>query len=394
MQIIIDNPQPRHLDGDNIIAALEHPNLVCQIVLSESPLMSSLLERLATVMQKPFPVLKRLHLYYDDQNPPVLPSTFLGGSAPSLESLRLRGIPFPALPRLLLSAQNLVTLELDQVPYTGYISPEAMVTCLSTLTNLKFFTLTFQPSSSRPDRGSQHPLLLTRVDLPALIGLEFQGVTEYLEDFLVRINAPVINMISITFFNRVIFDIPQLSKFVSRIEVLNPESVKRVGLCFYKHSVRLDVHPENYMMGKQVAEVPTIADVRCDALDWKISFLVQICNQLSPFLSDVKWLDIFCEDIDPLGLQYDLDHTQWLEIFRPFIAVKILQIRGLDELIAPALQELTGERVMEVLPGLRSLFVTDWEPSGSVREAIEPFITARQLSNQPVTVQLVNRFLI
>ena len=105
-------------------------------------------------------------------------------------------------------------------------------------------------------------------------------------------------------------------------------------------------------------------------------------------------LYIFCEDIDPLGLQYDLDHTQWLEIFRPFIAVQSLQIGGLDELIAPALQELTGERVMEVLPGLRSLFVTDWDPSGSVREAIEPFITARQLFNQPVTVRRQDRSVI
>ena len=124
MQIIIDDPQPTHLDGINIIAALEHPDLVCLIDLSKSPLTSSLLERLTTVMQKPFPVLKRLHLYYDDQNPPVLPSTFLGGSAPRLESLQLRGIPFPALPRLLLSARNLVKLELYGVPYTGYISPK------------------------------------------------------------------------------------------------------------------------------------------------------------------------------------------------------------------------------------------------------------------------------
>ena len=63
-----------------------------------------------------------------------------------------------------------------------------------------------------------------------------------------------------------------------------------------------------------------------------------------------------------------------------------LHILGLDELIAPALQELTEVRVMEVLPALRSLFVTDRDPSRSVRQAIEPFITARHLSNQPVIV--------
>jgi hypothetical protein len=83
----------------------------------------------------------------------------------------------------------------------------------------------------------------------------------------------------------------------------------------------------------------------------------------------------------------NLDHTQWLEIFRPFIAVQSLDIFDLDELIAPALQELTGERVMEVLPALGRIGVPDRDPPGSVRQVLEPFITARQLANRPVTVR-------
>jgi alkyl hydroperoxide reductase subunit AhpC len=72
-----------------------------------------------------------------------------------------------------------------------------------------------------------------------------------------------------------------------------------------------------------------------------------------------------------------------LEIFRPFIAVQSLHVHDLYEIIVPTLQELTGVRAMEVLPALRSLFVIDRD---SVRQAIEPFITARHLSNQPVTI--------
>ncbi|KAI0249442.1 hypothetical protein BJV78DRAFT_1362871 [Lactifluus subvellereus] len=385
IQIIISDQnlsdQPHLDDGDNIIAALEHRDRVCDIELDELP--SFLLERLATVTQEPFPVLTNIRLSCFDQAPPVLPDTFLGGSAPRLQSLYLSGIPSPALPKLLLSARDLVSLTLYRIPHTGYISPEAMVTCLSALTNLEWLTLEFESPSSRPDRGSQRPPPLTRVDLPALTWLQLQGVSEYLEDFLARINTPVITTTTITFFNRVVFNIPQLFEFLSRTEALG--SAKRAELFFNKGCAILSVHRRSSPLGRNGS-----ADVwvRCDALDWKISFLVQICSQLSPLLSSVERLDIKCEDIAPLDWQDDVDHTQWLEIFRPFIAVQSLHIfgDGLDELIAPALQELTGVRVMEVLPALHNLFVLGPHPSGSARQAIEPFITARQLSNQPVTV--------
>ena len=370
-------------DGDNIIAALEHRDRVCDIELRE--LTGSLLEQLATVMQEPFPVLTHLDLSYYGPSPLVLSDTFLGGSAPRLQSLKLFDIPFPALPKILLSARNLVELQLWWVRHTGYISPEAVVTGLSGLINLRHFTLEFRSPSSFPNRGSQHPLPLTRVTLPSLTKLGLEGVSEYLEDFLVRINTPAISTATITFFNRVIFDIPQLFNFVSRTE--GSGSVKRAMLSFDKHLARLSIHRPDSPQGRDPYDdgFPNVC-VRCHAFDWKISFLVQICNQLLPLLSSVERLDIEWKDKDPLDWQDDLDHTQWLQIFRPFIAVQSLHIQHLDGLIAPALQELTGVRVMEVLPALRSLFVTDSDPSGSVRQAIQPFITARHLSNQPVAV--------
>jgi hypothetical protein len=212
-----------------------------------------------------------------------------------------------------------------------------------------------------------------------------------LEDFLVRINTPIITTTTITFFNRVVFNIPQLFEFVNRTEALGP--VKRVKLFFNGRRARLSVHRlDSPREGDLIDHGFLNVHVLCGAFDWKISFLVQICGQLSPLLSSVERLDIECEGIDPLDWQDDLDHAQWLEIFRPFISVQSLYIRGLDELIVPALQELTGVRVMEVLPALRSLFVTDPDPSGSVRQAIEPFISARHLSNHPITVRQSSDF--
>jgi hypothetical protein len=59
---------------------------------------------------------------------------------------------------------------------------------------------------------------LTRVDLHFLIKFVFVGVSDYIEDFVARINAPLLQRISVTFFNQLLFDISELSQFIGRIE--------------------------------------------------------------------------------------------------------------------------------------------------------------------------------
>jgi hypothetical protein len=65
---------------------------------------------------------------------------------------------------------------------------------------------------------------------------------------------------------------------------------------------------------------------------------------------------------------------QWLEVFHPLTAVKNLYVsRIFTRRIALALQDLVGERlerVTEVLPTLKSLFLEDLHPSGPVKEAV------------------------
>jgi hypothetical protein len=60
-------------------------------------------------MQVPFPELTYLRLWSDGTSLSVLP----GGSAPRLRTLKLKGIPFPAVRDLLLSAGDLVDLTLS-----------------------------------------------------------------------------------------------------------------------------------------------------------------------------------------------------------------------------------------------------------------------------------------
>jgi hypothetical protein len=172
----------------NVIDALELKDRVSSIDFHVS---CSDMERFAAVMQDPFPTLTLLILSSDDRMAPVISDSFLGGSAPRLQSISLNGIPFPALPRLLLSATDLVRLQLSKIRHSEYISPEAMVTLLSALTRLEFFAIQFQSPLSRPANASQRRPPLTRAVLPALTYLHFTGVTEYLEDLVARIDPPV-----------------------------------------------------------------------------------------------------------------------------------------------------------------------------------------------------------
>jgi hypothetical protein len=116
--------------------------------------------------------------------------------------------------------------------------------------------------------------------------------------------------------------------------------------------------------------------------------MAQICNQFSFLLSIVKHLSIRIDYPHPESTwQVDMDDTQWLELFRPFTAVRTLEISDtLQPLIVLALQELTGESVMEVLPALVSLNLE--YQSGFDQKSVEPFIAARRHFDHPVTVHI------
>jgi len=87
------------------------------------------------------------------------------------------------------------------------------------------------------------------------------------------------------------------------------------------------------------------------------------------------------------GLVPNTKGGQWLEVLQPFTAVKTLYVsKEFTPRIAPALQELVGERATEVLPALQTLFLTNLSLSGPVQDAIDQFVAARQLAGHPVAV--------
>jgi hypothetical protein len=377
--------QPAQID--NIMVALEHNDRVCQIELF---ITSSQLEKVLAAMQQPFPALTKLKIYLgtEDQREDgqlegetltVVPESFLGGSAPRLEHLRLGGVPFPRLPKLLLTATDLVNLYLWNTPHSGYISPEAIVCCLSTLTRLEKLSLEFESPRSCPVREGRRPHLLTPSVLPALTDFRFQGVSEYLEDLVVRIDTPLLNSLDIWLFHQLIFDTPQLAQFLARTPIIQPPIEARI------------VFSDFYV---EVSSPRTLSRrfalrINCRQSDWQLSSLAQVCHSSFPqiLIPMVEHLYICEGKYDRPRWQDDIEVNQWLEVLNPFTALKDLHVsREFLPRISSVFQELAGERVTEVLPALQSLFLEELHSSGPDQEAIEKFVTARQLAGHPIAV--------
>jgi len=364
----------------NIMAALEHNDRVCKIDLRVRR--SLVLEEVLASMQKPYPALTDLSIWCRDDHraAPIVPESFLGGSAPRLRHLYLEYIPFPGLPKLLLSATHLVDLRLWGIPNSGYFTPEAIVTGLSTSTRLEVLRLEFKSPLSRPKRESRRPPPLTRSILPALTIFHFKGASEYLEDLVARIDTPVLDGLEITFFHQLIFDTPQLTQFISRTPNLKTQGEARV--VFFRDYVGVTLpqaFPRQFELG-----------VTCGQSDWQLSSLAQICSSALPqaliHTTEHLYIRVRSAEHLPPHWQDDIEDNQWLEVLHPFTSVKNLYVsQKLSPSIAPALQELVGERVIEVLPALQSLFLEELHSSGPVQETIGKFIAARQLIDHPIT---------
>jgi hypothetical protein len=334
-------------------------------------------------MNLPFPSLKRLHLAFKDKTASVDPDLFLGGSAPCLQTLSLDGIPASILPSLLLSATHLVCLELYGIPHSGYISPTAMVICLSVLTNLKSLTIGFESPQSRPGRNNRPPPPRSGTLLRVLDVLRFKGSSIYMEDLVARINVPLLRKLEIMFFHRPIFETPQLTQLISR--TWQPKTHQGVSLVFSDWGVSISLD--------QVLEFKIL----CRPLDQQLRSLVQVCNSCLPqALFHTVWdLYIVPEDgFSQLRWPDDIETSQWLELLRPFTSVEELSVsRECVPQIALALRELVGQRLTEVLPILGILYLEDTSlsESGPVQESIRQFVAARRLVGLPVEVDYWDR---
>ena len=359
---------------DNVIAALKCADRVCRISLMDVRRVD--LEIFLAAMQQPFPELTCLQLISNDTTETVVPDSFLGGSAPRLESLLLSGIHFPGVPKLLLSTTHLVMLSLYQIPRSGYISPDAMVAALSTLASLEHLSLGFKSPGYRPDPASRCPPPSTRSVLPVLTFL-YSGFFEYLEDLVACIDAPQLNRLKIRFFDDIVFNTPQLVRFISHTPKWKAFEKVFIDL---RDSITVDFSSQTSRNGEF-----TVTVLCYYGLNRRVSSLEQLCTSFLPLFSILEDLYFY------MGYHPDrnasVENRQWLELLRPFVAVKNLYLsEKFASRIAPALQELVEGRATDVLPALQNIFLEGLQPRGSVQEGIRQFVAARQVANHPISI--------
>jgi hypothetical protein len=129
------------------------------------------------------------------------------------------------------------------------------------------------------------------------------------------------------------------------------------------------------VVDRQVLSILSVAQVWISSLSQAFSATVErlyICDNHARWRGDIR-----------------AENNHWLELLRPFTSVKSLYLsRVIVPRIAPALQELIGERVtgVLVLPALQTLFLEEVNLSGPVQEAIGSFVSGRQFSSHPVAV--------
>ena len=362
----------------NVIAALKHNDRVCEIKLG--PIPSLQWEEVLATMQEPFPVLIHLELGIGDKIQPV--DSLFGGCAPAaprLQSLSLDRIPFPGLPKLLSSTTNLVHLNLWRIPHSGYISPDVMASGLSGLTRLESLFIIFESPQSHSNRKDRRPLPRTRILHPVLTELYFKGVSEYLEDLVAQIDTPQLDKLSITFFHQLIFNTPQLIEFISRTPNFQAHHEARVF--FNDQHVQITL-PQTLDGSLELA-------ISCSQPDWQLSSLAQVCSSSFPraLVPAVKHLYVCDGRYLQQPWEGDIENCQWLELLHLFAGVNGLYLsKGCAPRIVPALQELVGERVVEVLPALEYLYLEELPSSGPVQEAIWDFFYARLFSNHPIVL--------
>lgn len=368
-------------DEDNVIAALEHADRICELNV---PMTDSLLAKSAALLQASFPTLQTLRLGPQETSRPlILPVGFLGGDAPRMRDIHLTSTAFSALPLLIQSARELVSLQLDEVPNSGHFSPEALAVGLSATTQLKQLKLYFQPQSHRPDQTRTPLPPKSRSMLPALTEIHFRGNSDYFEDLVSRIDAPAVEQVDINFLDLNTFDTPQLAQFIDRTRTLRSPHHTSFRLSeddiTITHNFRL-APPSSSSSG-------TIRlQISCDDVDRQMSILVHVGRQFSRLLSSVETLDANgSQMLFSLRDPRETDSAKWLELLRHFRGVRKLEIAGaLVPNIASALEQVTGNVARGILPLLRDFHLD--VPHVSMSPSIEPFIAARRPSAHPVTV--------
>jgi hypothetical protein len=330
------------------------------------------------LMNKPFPRLLDLSLLsttVEEMNP-ILPATL---HAPHLRCLSLHGISLSTGLPFLSSAIALSTLSLTHIGTSSYFPPGHLVTQLQGLLHLEELSIGFAVPIPLPgSEGRLQPAPNLPVTLPTLRRLTFGGVDVYLDNLVAQINTPLLERLTVTLFFDLTYTLVNLNEFIRRTERFRCLTVQVI---FNSDGASIDSDAGHY---KQQGIGKLSFRVNCERFDWQIDSATQVCSALREVLSAVEELTL---DLDADGVPSDwentLDSMFWHELLLPFIGVKKLHIgSSLTLELSKALESVTGELVLELLPELQEFEVQ--LRISNAKNMFSGFIKTRESAGRPV----------
>ena len=143
--------------------------------------------------------------------------------------------------------------------------------------------LSFPVPNRDVERQLTHTPITTHIILPNLRFFCFRGVSAYLETVVCRIMAPRLERLQIHYFRQLTFSVPRLLQFMNT-----------TGNLRFDNALSLFKDMEIYVL-MFLGEANTYAfgvRVDCWHLDWQVSSLAQISNELSQVFSAVEHLTL------------------------------------------------------------------------------------------------------
>lgn len=381
--IIIQVNGFRRWSKRNVLAAFKHKDRISKIQLVN--IMDTALETILLEMQEPFPALTDLVLMSStEETGLIIPESLFGGFAPRLRSFTLYSIPFPGLQQLVSSStRDLVELSLLKIPSSlGYIQITSMVNALSMLTKLESLSVEFSLEPRR-DRYSRHPPPLTRSVLPSLKFCLFQGTCGYLEDFVIMIDTPRLEILDITIcqYDEHPFSLnrkrtPRFNRFLGRTEMFKTLNNASIHLWSDKLEITLSRKP-------WASNAKMTLKIMCQE---KIRILGRVCATRFLSLSKIESLGISSQYHKwQSHLEASAEDVQWLSLFY-FSAVRSLYLsKEVVPYVASGLKlAMDSEGRLPpaalVLRSVEKIATVKPLPSGSVKTVIDRFAAIHGLS--------------
>jgi hypothetical protein len=372
-------------DEDNILDILKNPARICEMDID---IACYQLVKDVSLLEESFPALEYLRLGSDGHATGarealflelIFPDNLLGNSAPRLRVLRLQGIVFPTLPRLLSTLKNLVSLQLERIPAERIFTAQDLAIGLSSATQLESLKIGIHGAFF------PHPRLLTqnehapRTVLPALLEFQYVGESSYLNVFASRIDAPIIEQFEVTFCSEFGgHHTYELCELFGRGEDLRSSRCRRTHIRFLEDSV---VFTHHFTRLPSSPGLFRVQQVDPGGLYDCTSLATEICLgfQSRGIMQKVTQFEI--EGFPkPLVWYWKVGTERWLTLLGAHSGVKELHVVGTLALnVVSALSHMSGQAGV-ILPELRDLHL----PCGlGTSAAVEWFIVARKLYNLP-----------